>query len=115
MKPLTFKRLRQANIKRCKKYFPGHLEKWTPAEWGCAIAGEVGEALNLIKKLHRGDTTTYEKGKLVPLDKETVGREFADAIAYIDLCAASMKIDLDKVTRIKFNEVSKRVGSKIKL
>lgn len=101
---LSFQELRKANVKRCNKSFRP-LDDWTPSDWACALAGEVGEACNLIKKMRRGED--------IPL--EELAKELADVVAYTDLLAARLRIDLEKSIIGKFNEVSGRVNSKVKL
>lgn len=113
MKTLTFQRLRKANVKRCEKHF--HLlHDWSEAEWACALAGEVGELCNFIKKRKRLSDERY-KGDKSKNYLEDCGKELGDIQAYLDLLAAKLGFRLDKVTRDKFNEVSLRVKSKIKL
>ena len=101
---MEFEKLREANVKRCEAVFHP-LDSWSPTDWACALAGEVGEACNLIKKLRRGE----------PIDRLEIGKELADAVIYLDLLAARLKIDLGEAVRQKFNEVSDRRGSDIKL
>lgn len=103
-KTLTFHQLREANVARCKKYFHT-IDSWSYTDWACALSGEVGELCNFIKKIRRGEK--------VPLVK--VAKEIADAQAYLDLIAARFGIDLAEATINKFNEVSRRKKSNIKL
>jgi NTP pyrophosphatase (non-canonical NTP hydrolase) len=99
---LTFDELREANVSRCEGPTFGHtIASWTPTDWACAMAGECGEACNLIKKLRRGEA--------VPLDE--IGRELADLVTYADLLAARLGIDLGEAVAMKFNEVSIRRGA----
>ena len=102
MTPLTFGELRKANVRRCEQVFH-HLNDWSPSDWSNAMAGEVGEACNLTKKLRRGD-----KVNIAFLEEE-----IADVIIYADLLAARLGINLDMAVRRKFNEVSDRRNSNI--
>lgn len=102
--PLTFDRLRTQNAARTRDVFHP-IGEWSPTDWATAMAGECGEACNLIKKQRRGER--------VPLSD--IGDELADLIIYADLLAARLGIDLDNAIRRKFNDVSKRRGSTIKL
>jgi NTP pyrophosphatase (non-canonical NTP hydrolase) len=97
--------LRKANKKRCIESFKHSLEDWSEMEWGCAAAGEMGELCNLLKKRRRGET--------IPL--KAVMDEIADVIIYLDLLAARLGVHLSGPIRDKFNEVSDRRGSTIKL
>jgi NTP pyrophosphatase (non-canonical NTP hydrolase) len=101
---LAFSALSAANAARCDEAFHS-VQAWSPTDWACCVAGEVGEACNLVKKLKRGD----------PVSIEDIGRELADAVIYIDLLAARLGLNLGEEVRRKFNEVSDRIGSSRKL
>lgn len=79
--------------------------EWTLADWSNAIAGETGEMCNLIKKIRRGDE----------IDPNEVGKELADIIIYADILASLLGLDLSECVVQKFNEVSDRVGSDVKI
>ena len=102
--PLTFDKLREVNVARCEQVFH-KIDSWSPTDWACAMGGECGEALNLIKKLKRGEK----------IDKKHIARELADIITYADLLAVRLNIDLGEAVREKFNIVSKRWKSKYTL
>ena len=99
--------LKSANKQRCKEY--GHeIKDWTPTDWGCALAGEVGELCNVLKKLHRGDYNTEEMEKF----KENAGDEIADVLIYLDLLSQRLEINLSEEMVRKFNKDSKKRGLK---
>lgn len=100
---LTFDALRAANMERCVTAFGGH-DDWEPERWALATFGEAGEACNALKKLIRGDGSV-----------EDVGHEIADMVIYADLWAARMGLSLGEIIARKFNIVSDRVGSEIRL
>lgn len=102
--PLGFDELRQANVTRCEQVFH-KLNEWTSTDWATAMAGECGEACNEIKKLRRGELVT----------RETIGDEIADMVIYADLLAARLGIDLGQAVARKFNKVSDKRGSDIRL
>ncbi len=102
--PLTFTRLRETNVLRCREGFGKEIKDWNSAQWACAAGGEMGELQNLIKKEFRGDS-------IPELDRK-IGQEIADVVIYLDLLAASRGLDLGQIVRDKFNEVSMRVNSK---
>ncbi len=104
MNVLTFDQLRLANESRCGQVFHP-LYDWSPTDWGCAMAGEAGEACNKVKKLRRGED--------VPL--KDIADELADTVIYADLLAARLGINLGQAIREKFNEVSEQRGSDILL
>lgn len=83
----------------------------TLAYRGNELAGEVGEACNVIKKLERerlgiaGSRDT----------KEHLAEELADVIICVDLIAAAEGIDMDAAVRSKFNATSEKVGLRTRL
>lgn len=114
---LKFNVLRLANTMRLPQFKnpkgePAHSEPdgsdWALSAWCNAVCGELGEAANLIKKIERGDFTLEEK-------REELGKEFADIVTYLDILAMRAGVDLGKATVAKFNEVSERVGSTVRI
>jgi len=105
MPKLTFYDLRKANVERCENSYKHSINDWSPADWALATTGELGELCNLLKKVKRGEK----------IDPEEIAKEFADTAIYLDLFAARCGVDLEKALRNKFNEVSDRVGSEVKL
>lgn len=83
--------------------------EWTLNDWLCAMAGEAGEACNWGKKLLRDKHR--DKDKL----RAEVGKELADVVMYACRTASHLGLDLEKLIVDKFNEVSDKKGSKIKL
>jgi NTP pyrophosphatase (non-canonical NTP hydrolase) len=102
---LTFNQFLAANKER-QKDWPS--EEWTPERWMTALTGEVGEAANIIKKTFRGDITEDES-------RPKLAKEFADILTYLTIFADKMGIDLPAVAIAKFNEVSDRIGSTVKI
>jgi len=114
---LTFEELRRANLDRLPDFPSGQAEvTWSPQDWACAMGGECGEALNLVKKLRRLGTfdeleKTYSVAQLI----DYIGQELADTLMYLDLLAWRLGINLEEAVRCKFNQKSDEVGSKVKL
>jgi NTP pyrophosphatase (non-canonical NTP hydrolase) len=102
--PFTFERFSKTNRARCNKDIRP-LKEWSSLEWSACIAGEVGELCNFLKKIKRGDK----------IPKKELAHELADIVAYVDLTAASLDIDLGEAVKEKFNIVSKRHKSKFRL
>ena len=100
---LSFDILRKYNVLRCEEIFH-KIDEWNPTDWACAMAGEMGETCNAVKKFKRGDG-----------DIRAIADELADTIIYADLLAARLNIDLSDAVRQKFNETSIRRGSSFKL
>lgn len=106
---MIYETLREANKARQKEW-PGNHEA-TLAFRGNELAGEVGEACNVIKKLERerlGISGSRDT-------KEHLAEELADVVICADLIAADMDIDLDAAVSRKFNATSAKVGLKTRL
>lgn len=106
-KPDVLRELSLVNAIRSLKAFGTDVQDWILPEWGNAVAGEVGELCNIIKKMQRGDNLDDPKRMLAD--------EMADIIIYIDLMATREGVDLGKAIINKFNEVSDELNCDIKL
>lgn len=113
---LTFGELRAANVERQDSY-GSHGSTWGLCDWMTALAGEVGEAANIIKKIRRGDFKLDTPMALggARTAREELAAELADVQTYLDLLAACAGIDLGRATAEKFNEVSQRIRSPVRL
>lgn len=101
---LTFAHFHAVNVARSKSDIK-HSNNWIPLSWGGALAGEVGELCNFLKKMSRGDK----------IKKKELAHEIADIMTYLSLLSDQLDIDMEKAIIEKFNIVSKRWGSKFKL
>lgn len=101
---LSFDLLRNANETRQREWDP--TDAITLAYRGNELAGEVGEACNVIKKLERERIGL--RGSRVT--KEQLAEELADAIICIDLIAMQAGISLNKAVVDKFNATSDKYG-----
>lgn len=103
----VLQQLKEANKKRCPEF--GHqLEDWNLPDWGNAVAGEVGELCNVLKKIHRGDYTLQQANA-----KELIADEAADIIIYLDLLCQRAGVNLQTAVVNKFNKVSERIKSDV--
>lgn len=104
---LTFERLRSVNVERCKEVFHP-LTSWSLSDWAVAMAGECGEACNVVKKYRRfqDGTNTAKDPQTVDEIRDALAAELADTVIYADLLAARAGIDLGDAVREKFNAVS---------
>lgn len=106
---MDLQELRIANIRRNIEWDAS--DQLTPSFRGNELAGEVGEACNVIKKLERerlniaGSRATLEQ----------LADELADVIICVDLIGMIYGIDLAKAVRRKFNATSDNVGLKTRL
>lgn len=100
------------NRARCEATngFSKPVEHWSLSDWMLATAGELGEAMNVAKKLNRvrdgipGNERTPEQLRADLAD------ELADTFIYLDLTAQSQGIDLAAAIRSKFDRTSAKIG-----
>lgn len=78
---------------------------------GNELAGETGEACNIIKKLER-ERLGWRGSKAT---KEQLAEELADVIICVDLISQFYDFDLETIVRNKFNKTSEKYGFKTKL
>jgi len=96
--------LRAANVARQLEWdTDGRLDA---AYRGNELAGEVGEACNVIKKLER-ERHGIRGSRATVSD---LADELADVIICVDLIAMQYGIDLDAAVARKFNVTSEKVG-----
>jgi NTP pyrophosphatase (non-canonical NTP hydrolase) len=104
---LTFKKFQKINAKRSIEIYPDN--KFDEYFYAMALAGEVGEACNILKKIKRGSKKQDEKSL------EELRHELGDIATYLALLADRLGVQLDKCIIEKFNLVSEKFLSKIKL
>ena len=121
MSDLRLSALRRANVARLPEFRdrkgrvchvpiegqpPGY--DWSLSQWSNAVCGELGEAANIVKKIERGDMTLDEA-------RADLADELCDVLTYLDILAHRAGIDLSDATIRKWNRVSERVGSAVRL
>lgn len=107
--PLSFSKLRRSNIERQHEWDSD--SQISLSYRGNELAGETGEACNIIKKLERERLGI--KGSRAT--REELAEELSDIIICVDLIAMHEGIDLEESVRNKFNATSKKVGLKTRL
>lgn len=96
--------LREANIERQKFWCGTNIPDLSFR--GNELAGETGEACNVIKKLER-ERHGWVGSKAT---KEQLAEELADVMIVADLIANEAGIDLADAVVAKFNATSRKVG-----
>jgi NTP pyrophosphatase (non-canonical NTP hydrolase) len=104
---IDFEKLRFANAKRAEEW--GGLVSLSFR--GNELAGEVGEACNVIKKLERARMGLRGSRDTVA----HLAEELADVIICVDLIATQEGIDLGAAVVAKFNATSEKVGLRTRL
>lgn len=103
-------RLNIQNRSRGKRWHPSGLVSWSLSDWFTAMAGEVGELGNVVKKLNRARDGLAGNKESVGELSQMLWKEAADILIYLELFCQVAGIDLVAATREKFNEVSERNG-----
>ena len=94
------KELRIANLLRDKEWNPNRALSLSFR--GNELAGETGEACNIIKKLER-QTLGLVGSKST---KEQLAEELADVIICVDLIAMEFNLNMEQALARKFNKTS---------
>lgn len=105
----TFEDLKHALRKRTQEDF-SKCEDWSLNDWMVALTGEVGELANFFKKIRRGDLSFEDPDVCIE-----IGHEFGDIFAYLIILADKAGYGLLQVSADKFNIVSERMNSEIKI
>lgn len=103
-----FEVLRAATIKRQAKW-PGAAISTDASFRGNELAGEVGEACNVIKKLERERLGLAGSRDTV----EHLAEELADIVLCVDIVAEKYGINLWPAIKAKFNATSHKVGIEV--
>ena len=104
---LTFQGIRDANLSRLDYFGHGSLQDgWNVAEWGCALGGECGELLNVLKKMNRAAAFDPSQESLLL----EASHEIADVYLYLDLLAQKLGINIERAVMRKFNLTSEAKG-----
>lgn len=104
------------NRERCETDFQHKLDEWSLSDWGVALGGECGEALDVIKKLNRirDNVEKANFGKTTEELTASLAHEIGDIYCYLDLLAQAAGLTLSDCVREKFNIVSDRMGSSMR-
>jgi NTP pyrophosphatase (non-canonical NTP hydrolase) len=103
-------RLHEQNASRSKRWHPSGLVSWSLSDWFTALAGEVGELGNVVKKLNRARDGLKGNKETREELRSMLVKEAADIFIYLELFAQVAEFDLMEATVAKFNEVSERNG-----
>lgn len=88
-------RFHQANVARANEAF-ACLRPWTPDEWVACLLGEIGEVINVAKKMKRlvsggrEQEGFYDKLQVLRWD---LGKELADVYTYAGLVSVALGIE----------------------
>lgn len=109
---VTFRAFAEATSKRTTIDFGEALDamsKYGPEHWALMIQEEAGEVAGAVIGMLG---MKKRKNHLTAVD---VGKEIADVVAYCACLAIRCGLDFQEIVRVKFNAVSDRVGSAVRL
>jgi NTP pyrophosphatase (non-canonical NTP hydrolase) len=109
---LNLKSFREINTQRAVEGFKTYRN--VPLSfWGTALAGELGELCNMIKKIERVKMGGIDAGnsyKASDITPAMLEDEFGGIFIYLDLLASLLDVDLEKAIIETFNSKSEQYG-----
>lgn len=103
---LTFEAFNKLNVARCEATAGYHtgVAEYGAATWALCLAEEAGEVMGAVLG------ATGQKKRKAMLTVYDVGKELGDLVAYADLLAHSLGLNLGECVAEKWNKVSERIG-----
>lgn len=111
---LSLAALRPVNVQRAREGFKCY-DNQPLTYWTTALAGEVGELCNMIKKMQRVEKGGIDGGSSYTakdINKEMLKEEIGGIAIYLDLLASLLDIDLEDAIMDTFNSKSEKYGFK---
>lgn len=106
---VSFAMLREANLARREVWHALNTEQWGLVDWTNELAGETGEACDVVKKIRRVETGVTKRGPRTKGELyEALWKEIADVVIVADLVGAEAGFLLGVAVREKFNEVTRK-------
>lgn len=109
---LDLEKFRELNVQRAKEGFTTY-DSQPLTYWTTALAGEVGERCNMIKKMQRvalggvDGGSSYTAKDITP---EMLQEEIGGIAIYLDLLASLLGISLEQAIVQTFNGKSEKYG-----
>jgi len=107
---LDLQQFRKINTERAVEGFKTYAN--VPLSfWGTALAGELGELCNMIKKMERVEFGGIDAGSSYTaesLTKEMIEEEIGGIVIYLDLLASLLGISIEEATIKTFNSKSEK-------
>ena len=105
---MTFVEFQRINTERCNEWFA--LNRWSLSDWAVAMAGECGEACNIVKKLNRRRDLIKSDDPVYHELNAALAEEIADTVTYAFLLAERCGFSMQDIVAAKFNKVSEKHG-----
>lgn len=103
---------RPLNVERAREGFKCY-DNQPLTYWTTALAGEVGELCNMIKKMQRVERGGVDGGSSYTakdISKEMLREEIGGIAIYLDLLASLLDISLEEAIVHTFNSKSEKYG-----
>lgn len=109
---MNMARFSAANRVRCEalRGFNHQLSDWSLSDWFTAMAGEFGEAANIVKKLNRIRDGIPGNDQTEVQLRDELRKELADIFVYLDLTAQAAGISLERAVVDVFNAKSLKLN-----
>jgi hypothetical protein len=104
------------NRRRCESVdgFNHRLSDWSLSDWLVAVGGELGEAMNIAKKLNRVRDRIPGNDLTPDQLRDAFEREIADTFIYLDLVAQAAGFQLADIVPDVFDAKSISLGCPIR-
>ena len=109
---IDLERFRALNVDRARNGFRCY-DNQPLTYWTTALAGEVGELCNMVKKLQRVELGGVDGGSSYTakdITKDKLKEEIGGIAIYLDLMASLLDIDLGEAIRDTFDDKSRQMG-----
>lgn len=109
---IDLEQFRHINVARAREGFRCY-DNQPLTYWTTALAGEVGELCNMIKKIQRVEKGGVDGGstyKAADITHEKLREEIGGIAIYLDLLASLLQIDLGSALVDTFNQKSEEQG-----
>ncbi len=109
--------MRPINVQRATEGFKCY-DNQPLTYWTTALAGEVGELCNMIKKMQRVERGGVDGGSSYTakdITKEMLKEEIGGIAIYLDLLASLLDISLEEAIVDTFNSKSEKMGFRERL
>jgi NTP pyrophosphatase (non-canonical NTP hydrolase) len=109
---IDLERFRAVNVERARDGFRCY-DNQPLTYWTTALAGEVGELCNMVKKMQRVERGGVDGGssyKASDISREMLQEEIGGIAIYLDLLASLLGIGLEEAIKETFNAKSEQLG-----
>lgn len=114
---MNLREFSKKNRERCEAVdgFNHRLDSWSLSDWLVAMGGEVGEAMNIVKKLNRIRDGIPGNDQSEDELRFKLACELADVFIYLDLTFQALGIDSEQMIKVVFNSKSIKIGCPIRI